>query len=328
VSELVVGVDLGGTKLTGALVDADGTLEGLTRWPRPVREYGETIDALSAIVDGLRARAAELGRPVTALGMAVAAWLDAERSGVLQAANLGWRDRPLRADVSRRVGLPVVLVNDGDAAAWGEYRFGAGAEARSLLLVTIGTGVGGGVVIDGRPLTGGSGLGGELGHLAVQADGLPCACGARGCLEMYASATALVRRARECARAEPGAAELLLRLAGGDADRIDGPVVVTAARGGDRVATEALEQIGRWLGRGLAQATAVVDPTLILVGGGLAAAGELLLAPARSAYADALPAQSVRREAPIRLAALGAAAGLVGVAERARASLAAAALAQ
>ena len=317
---LVIGIDLGGTKLAGALVDAGGTLDGHTRWPRPLRDYDDTVEAITAMVDGLRARAAETGRTVSAVGIAAAAFLDADRERVLQAANLGWRDRPLRADVGERVALPVVLQNDADAAAWGEYRHGAGAGARSLLLVTVGTGVGGGAIIDGHLLTGGSGLGGEIGHLIVQDGGLSCVCGARGCLEMYASGRALVRIARTRAEDDPDAAHLLLALADGDPDRLDGQLIVAAARRGDLVARDAINEIGHWLGRGLAQVTTLLDPALILVGGGVAAADELLLTPTRSAYAEALTTRSVRRAAPIRLAALPAAAGIIGAAAQARAA--------
>jgi glucokinase len=209
--------------------------------------------------------------------------------------------------------------NDANAAAWGEYRHGAGAGARCLVVVTLGTGVGSGIVIADRLLSGSAGLAAELGHLTVGSEGRSCPCGGRDCLELYASGTALGRLGRAAAAEDPDAARHLLALADGELERIDGRLITAAARDGDVVALGLLAEVGRRLGAGLAQVTSVLDPGLILVGGGLAVAGELILAPARAAYAASVSLPAVRPLAPIRAAALGNTAGVVGIAALARA---------
>jgi glucokinase len=317
--ELVVGVDLGATKLAAGLVDSTGRVLALTRWPHQLRAYDDALDAVAALVHGLHGQAAEWGRHVAAAGVAAAALFDADREVLVHAPILDWHDRPLRADLAARLRLPVVAENDANAAAWGEYRHGAGAGERCLLMVTLGTGVGGGVVIDDRLLSGGFGLAAELGHVKVGAEGRSCPCGARDCLEQYASGTALRRAARTAAARDPSAAPRLLAHAGGDLERIDGPLITAAARAGDPLARRVVGDVGTWLGRGLAQMAAVLDPSLVLVGGGLAVADELILEPARRAYAALVGFHGVRPPAPLRAAALGNTAGVVGVAALARA---------
>ena len=303
---VTVGVDVGGTKLVASAVDADGRTLGLERWPEPVREYEGVLDAISALVRRIRASTGDWSSvgasPIVGVGVAAAAFLDADRRRVRGATYLvDWRDRPLAADLAARLGLPVVVENDADAAAWGEYRHGAGRGARSLVLATVGTGIGGGIVIDVRLVTGGFGLGGEIGHLSVVADGLRCGCGARGCVEQYASGTAIARAVRAAVGADPSAAPRLLARAGHDPERIDGRLVTTMAREGDELARRALDEGGAWLGRALAQVASIVDPSLIVVGGGLA-----------EAAAASIP--HLRSRAPIEAAALGNAAGIVGAA--------------
>jgi glucokinase len=317
--DLVVGVDLGATKIAAGLVDSSGRVLALSRWPGKVRAYDDALDAVDALVHGLRGQAAEWGRHVPAAGVAAAALFDADREVVVHAPILNWRDRPLRADLAARLGLPVVADNDANAAVWGEYRHGAGIGERCLLMVTLGTGVGGGVVIDDRLLSGGFGLAAELGHVKVGAEGRTCPCGARDCLEQYASGTALRRAARTAAARDPGASSRLLALAGGDPERIDGPLITEAAREGDPLARRVVGEVGSWLGRGLAQMAAMLDPSLILVGGGLAVADELILEPARRAYAASVGFHGVRPHTPMRAAALGNTAGVIGVAALARA---------
>jgi predicted NBD/HSP70 family sugar kinase len=202
-----------------------------------------------------------MGRHVPAAAVAAAALFDADRTVVVHAPILDRRDRPLRADLTGRLRLPVVVDNDANAAAWGEYRHGAGIGERCLVMVTLGTGVAGGVVIDDRLLSGGFGLAAELGHLKVGAEGRSCPCGAQDCLEQYASGTALRRAARTAAARDPGAASRLLALAGSDLERIDGPLITEAARKGDPLARRVVGEIGTWLGRGLAQMAAVLDPS-------------------------------------------------------------------
>jgi glucokinase len=317
--ELVIGVDLGGTKLAAGLVDRDGLVVADARWPRPVRAYEDALDAISVLAGELLAEAAVGGGHVVAAGIAAAALFDADRAQVLYAPILEWRQRPFRADLVERLQLPVVVDNDANAAAWGEFRHGAGVGERLLVVVTLGTGVGGGIVIDGRLLSGHAGLAGELGHLKVGSEARGCPCGRQDCLEQYASGMALGRLGRATVAADPEAGRHLLALAGGELARIDGRLITAAARDGDRVALGLLGEIGRWLGLGLAQVTSILDPSLILVGGGLSVAGELVLAPARTAYADSVCLRPVRPPAPIRAAGLGNTAGVIGIAALARA---------
>ena len=311
---LTVGVDVGGTKLVAAAVDAQGRTLAPQRWPEPVRGYEDVLGAITELVDRIRAAAG--GAHVAAVGVAAAVFLDADRRRVRSSTYLvDWHDRPFAADLARRLELPVVVENDADAAAWGEYLHGAGGGARCLVLATVGTGIGGGIVIDGRLVTGGFGLGGELGHLPVVPDGVRCGCGARGCVEQYASGTAIAAAVRSGAVADPTAAARLLARAGGDVERIDGRLITALAREGDELAREALDEAGEWLGRALAQVATIVDPSVVLVGGGLAeAAGDLLLDPVRRSFKAAASIPGVRTLAPIRAAALGNAAGIVGAA--------------
>jgi glucokinase len=318
VPDVALGFDLGGTKLAAGLVGADGRVVAETKLAGRVRDYDEALEAISALADELLREAERRRLEPVATGVAVAALLDAERTRVLHAPILEWRDRPLLADLRDRLSLPVAIENDANAAAWGEHRHGAGVGERCLVVVTLGTGVGGGVVIGDRLLTGGGGLAGELGHLKVGAEGRPCPCGSQDCLEQYASGSALARSGREAATRDPVVARGLLAPAAGDLDRIDGRLITSAARAGDPLAIRLLDQAGTWLGRGLAQAASVLDPGLILIGGSLALAGDLVFAPIRRAYAESITLRSARPVTPIRPAALGNAAGIVGAAALAR----------
>lgn len=310
---LTVGIDIGGTKVAGGVVDQYGQVLALTRADTPATDVVRTR---GVIVDMIRELAA--AHPVAAVGIGAAGWIDSRQGRVRFAPQLAWRDEPLREHVAAAVGLPVVLENDANAAAWAEFRFGAGADCReSMALITVGTGIGGGLVIGGRLVRGTHGFAGEPGHQLAVPDGLPCGCGRRGCLEQYASGQALVRLARQAVREQPNAAAGLLELAGSP-EEISGPLVTTAARAGDKLAREAFEQVGQWLGSCLADLLQLLDPQLLVVGGGVAEAGELLLGPARESYRSALAQRGTLPAASIRSAQLGNVAGVVGAADLAR----------
>ena len=174
-----------------------------------------------------------------------------------------------RSFLEEELDLPVVVENDANAAAWGEFTFGAGEDVEDLLMLTIGTGVGGGMVIDGELVRGGFGMGGEVGHISMVPGGVPCGCGNLGCLESYGSGRALVRVSRELAGTDPEAARSLVDRAGGDPARITGPLVTEAARDGDAFAVARLAELGDWLGQGVATLTAVLDPNVVVIGGGV-----------------------------------------------------------
>ena len=314
---LTIGLDLGGSKLAAGLVDAAGTVLAVRHWPARGADYDEALDAIVTLVRRLQDDAAQVGGRAAGVGVGAAAFLDADRTRIVHGANLGWHDRPLSGDLDDRLELPITLVNDAGAAAWGEYVHGAGQGQSSIVLVTLGTGVGSGIVIDGQVVCGAHGLGGELGHMPVVVDGRPCVCGGRGCLEQYASATALRRAAQKGARARPNAARRLLGLAG-DVEAVDGRHIVAAARTGDPVALAAFDEVGRWLGVGIAHIVALLDPAIVLIGGGLVAAEELILAPARAGYSRHTGIPKLHPSPPLQLARLGANAGVIGAAALAR----------
>jgi glucokinase len=310
---LTIGVDVGGTKVAAAVVDDQGAIIEKSKRPTPSTDAEKTAAAIAEAVDELTAK-----HQVEAVGLGAAGFVDETRSVMLFSPNLAWRNEPLKQKVEDRVGLPVVVENDANAMAWGEARFGAGRDADHLLCITLGTGIGGGVIIDGELYRGRWGIGGEWGHLRVVPDGHRCGCGNRGCWEQYASGNALVREARDLARVSPAMAGRLLELGEGTPEGITGPEVTQAAREGDAAALECFRIIGTWLGQGIADLAAVLDPGLFIIGGGLSDSGDLLLAPARETYAKVLTGRGHRPVAPVRIAELGADAGMVGAADLAR----------
>lgn len=315
---LTVGVDVGGTKIAAGLVDEHGTVVATDRSESPASDPAAIITTIGELVRRLRATPAGTSRTVEAVGVAAAGFVDKDRATVLFAPNLAWRDEPLDARLEAELGLPVVVENDANAAAWGEFRFGAGADVDNLLLLTIGTGVGGGIVVSGELLRGGFGIGAEVGHLRMVPGGLPCGCGNLGCLEAYGSGSALVRATRERALASPIAAVELLQRAGGAAESITGPMITEAAQAGDTFARDRLVDLGHWIGEGIASLTAVLDPSVVVIGGGVSEAGDLLLDPVRTSFAGQLTGRGHRPVLEIRQAMLGNTGGLVGVADLAR----------
>lgn len=311
---LTIGVDVGGTKVAAGVVNTAGRVLLETRRETPAEDVARTRDVIVEVVKELAAE-----YPVDAVGIGAAGWIDVTRSTVLFAPNIAWRDEPLREYVSAAVGLPVIVENDANVAAWAEFRYGAARDADdSMVMFTIGTGVGGGIVLGGELLRGANGIAAELGHMVLVPDGHSCGCGRFGCIEQYASGNALVRLARAGAYQDPKRARRLLELAGGEIETVTGPMVTTAAREGDPVSSEAFAEIGRWLGISLADVTQLLDPQLLVVGGGVVEAGELLLGPTRRSYQDALAQRGRMPVAEIRPAELGNTAGMVGAADLAR----------
>lgn len=308
-----IGVDVGGTKIAAGLVDVDGNLLVTERTESPAKHPAEIVKTIGGLVERLRR-----DHEVEAVGVSAAGFVDKARSTVLFAPNLAWRDEPLKELLEAETGVPVVVENDANAAAWGEFRFGAGTDIEDLLMITIGTGVGGGVVLDGELARGGFGIGAEVGHIRMVPFGVPCGCGNDGCLESYASGRALVRRSQEEAREDPAAAQALLEEADGDVEQITGPLVTAAAQRGDAFAVARFAELGDWLGQGIASLTAVLDPTVVVVGGGVSEAGDLLLEPARRAFASHVTGHGHRPLLEIRQAQLGNAGGMIGVADLAR----------
>ncbi len=308
-----IGVDIGGTKIAAGVVDEDGRILA------QVRRETDPTDADSVdegVVAACRELAAEF--PIGAIGLAAPGFVSSDQATVLLCPNLPWRDHPLRDRVAAGLGLsvPIVVENDANAAGWAEFRFGVGRDVNDMLLLTIGTGLGGALVVDGRLVRGAYGVAAEVGHMRMVPDGHLCGCGLHGCWEQYASGRALVRSARNAAANQPEAAARMIELSGGR--KIVGPAITAAAQEGDALAISLLAELGRWIGEGSASVAALLDPALVVIGGGVGAAGDLLLDPTREAFLNALSARGFRPEARFALAAMGNDAGIVGAGDLAR----------
>ncbi|RBM19806.1 ROK family glucokinase [Streptomyces sp. PT12] len=309
---LTIGVDIGGTKIAAGVVDEDGTVLDTRQVATPPTPEGvvEAIaDAVSTVGKGTGAEA---------VGIGAAGYVDDKRATVLFAPNIAWRHEALKDKIEQRVEMPVVVENDANAAAWGEFRFGAGAGHDDVVCITLGTGLGGGIIIGGRLHRGRFGVAGEFGHIRVVPDGLLCGCGSQGCWEQYASGRALVRYARQRAAATPEAAAVLLGLGDGTPDGIEGRHVSAAARQGDGVAIDSFRELARWAGAGLADLASLFDPSAFIVGGGVSDEGDLVLDPIRKSFRRWLVGSTNRPHAQVLAAQLGGRAGLVGAADLAR----------
>jgi glucokinase len=307
---LTIGVDIGGTKVAAGVVDDNGEIVEHTLRPTAADRPDVVAETVADVVRELSA-----GREIEAVGVGAAGFVDESRSMVRFAPNLAWREEPLQKKISGLVGLPVVIENDANAMAWGETRFGAGRGQSHVVCLTLGTGIGGGIVIDGALYRGRWGMGAELGHMQVLPGGRPCGCGNIGCWEQYASGQALVKDVKEIVAAEPDRARVLLGLASGT---IEGEEITEAARLGDDASLAAFDSLADWLGQGMADLVAILDPGCFIVGGGVSRAADLFIDRAREAFAERLTGRGHRPLAEIRPAELGAAAGVVGAADLAR----------
>jgi len=310
-----IGVDIGGTKIAVGVVDEAGTILAKVR-RETVADDVASIDR--AIADACTELAKE--HEIGAIGLAAAGFVSPDRRSVLFAPNIAWREYPLaeRIESLLEIDVPVVVENDANAAGWAEFRFGAAREATDMLMLTVGTGLGGAIVVDRELVRGKWGVAAEVGHMRVVPGGHYCGCGHEGCWEQYASGTALVRDAKQAMIAQPERAARLVELAGGDVSALEGPHVTRAAQEGDELSVELLATLGRWIGEGSASVAALLDPELIVIGGGVGAAGDLLLLPVRKAYEAQLSALGHRPVAQIELAEHGNEAGIIGAADLAR----------
>jgi glucokinase len=304
---LKVGIDIGGTKIAGGVVDAGGRIVDKLRVDTPT----DTVELATAVID--MAAHFLAAHDIGAVGVAAAGFIDKDRATVIHAPNIAWRDEPLKASLEAGIPLPVTIENDANAAGWAEFRFGAGREVDHMVMLTMGTGVGGAVVLSGELYRGGHGIAGELGHIRFTRDGRPCGCGQNGCLEQYASGRALQREANDIADAGGiGSALAALRTEKG---KISGPAVSRLVLAGDPGAVEALRRVATALGEACGGFQAVLDPELFVIGGGVAQLGDDLLEPVRIAYETSLPGYGDRPTASFAIAELGNDAGLIGVAD-------------
>jgi len=304
---LTVGIDVGGTNVRAGVVDAKGVVLDTVRVRTPT-----TDDALENAIASVTRELA--GRhPVAAVGLAVAGFVTADRRRVRFAPHLSWRDAPVADRVRDRIGLPVVLEHDGNAAAVAEYRYGAARGSGVVVLVAIGTGIGGALLVDGEVYRGAYGIAPELGHLRVIPDGRPCPCGKSGCWERYCSGTALAATAVELLAAASAGASVLHAVTG--VGRVTGRLVAEAAAAGDPVGVRAVSELARWLGEGLAIVADVYDPELVVIGGGVSDSAPLFLDEARAHYATVVTGAGHRPLARVEPARLGGGdAGMIGVA--------------
>ncbi len=307
-----IGIDIGGTKIAGALVDSEGQIIREAKVPTPAKD----IDALVSAVIGLINELSE-GHKVLGAGVAAAGFVDAQQANIIYATNLTGRNEPLKAKLEALTEIPVIIENDANAAAWAEYRYGAGRGYKHMTMLTIGTGVGGAIITNSRMLRGGFGVAAELGHMRIVPNGRQCACGAKGCFEQYASGTALLRAARELAESNDQIGNRLRELRD-EAGELTGSQVYQAILEGDPGALSILTELGTWIGETVASLSAILDPEVVVIGGGVSATGDLLLDPIRKAFLANMPAQGFRPELEIKAAEFVNDAGVVGAADLVR----------
>jgi glucokinase len=296
-SREAIGLDVGGSKIAGYRVTPDGTVLDHVREPTPTSGPERILGAIEAVAKQLA------GPDVVAVGAGVAGLVEFATGVVRYGPNVPFRELPLRDRLHELTGLPCLVDNDANAAGWAENRLGAGRGARDMLLVAVGTGIGGSIVSGGRLFRGAHGFAAEIGHVIVDPDGPVCGCGNRGCWEQVASGRAIGRLGREAAAGAPDS--VLARLAGGDPSSITGAMVTAAGLRDDPVACGVLAEAGRRLGLGIAGLVNVVDPDVVVVGGGVMEAGDLVLEPARTAFGEAVEGRAHRPDVPLVAAELG-----------------------
>jgi glucokinase len=311
---LTIGIDVGGTKVLGGVVDESGKVLTTARKDTP-RQGGSALTQTIADV----AKELLQQHSVASVGVSAAGFVSSDRKTMLATPNIAdWNGVDLDHHLTQLIGLPVVIENDANAAAWGEAKFGAGKNQDHMMMLTVGTGIGGGIVVNGALYRGAYGIAAEFGHMRVVPEGHICGCGARGCFEQYASGNALLRHAREAINASPEVARNLLSRGDGTVAGLTGQAITEAARDGDAVALAAFNTTGQWLGAGIASLAVLLDPACVVIGGGVISAGEILLKPTRESLERNMSFSGKHPYPEIIAAQLGNEAGLVGVADLAR----------
>jgi glucokinase len=314
VENLSIGVDIGGTKVLGGVVDQTGNILTTHREDTPKAGGAELTEVIIGVIQELLAQ-----YPAKSVGISAAGFVSSDRQTMLATPNIaGWNGVNLKVEISREIDLPVVIENDANAAAWGEAVYGAGRGESELMMVTVGTGIGGGLVNNGALYRGAFGVAAEFGHLRVVPNGLLCGCGKLGCFEQYASGSALHRHLLEAIEKDPAGGAALLARGDGTIAGIKGHHITDAAREGDPIAVGAFNTTGDWLGAGIASLCVVVDPACVVIGGGVIDAGDLLMVPTRAAIEKYMPFNGKHPAPKVLVAELGNDAGLVGVADLAR----------
>lgn len=307
-----IGIDLGGTNIVAGLVNEHRTLldecSVKTRAPRPVEAL---VEDMAALVQLLLERNHLMPAQIASVGVGVPCTADQENGHMEDANNLGYEDTPFLSLLADRLKLPVCFENDANVAAWGEYCTGDYTED-SFLMLTIGTGIGGGIILNGRLWPGINGAAAEFGHMTIRYDGIPCNCGRRGCFEAMASATALIRQARQYMAGDPKT--LLWQLCGGDPEQVEAKSVFDGVRAGDAGCWEIIDCYTTYLAEGVANIINIFQPAVLCIGGGVSRAGGLLLEPLKEKVAGRIYSKNSKRNTQIVLAKLDNDAGVIGAA--------------
>ena len=313
-SDLAIGVDIGGTKVLGGVVDLTGKILRTFRADTP-REGG---DALNQVIADVVAEL-QTTHKTESIGISAAGLVSSDRQTMLGAPNIkDWDGVNIAKALHKISGINSIVENDANSAAWAERVYGAGKGQENIIMITVGTGLGGAAIVDGKPLRGANGTGAEFGHMRVAPGGELCGCGIRGCFEQYASGTALMRQTKAAIAKDPDSAKDLLARGNGTITGLLGNHITDAARAGDKLAIGVLENLGDWLGQGIATLAMLFDPAVVVIGGGVIDAGELLLEQARRAMMREMPFVGKHPVPEIVAAKLGNDAGLVGAADLSR----------
>lgn len=309
-----IGIDLGGTNIAGGLVTEDGTI--LAKGSVPTgrgRSAAEIVDDMAVLAKQVAEDGKVSWEEVASVGVGVPGTANKETGVVEFANNLGFFDEPIVRLLEERLpGKRILFDNDANAAAWGEYVAGSGKGTESMIAVTLGTGVGGGIILNGALYEGINYAAGELGHFVIALDGKACSCGRKGCYEAYASATALIEQTKEAMEMNPASA--LWEIVGGDLERTEGKTVFDGIRLGDETAKLVFDRYIRYVGVGLVDLINVFQPELICIGGGISKAGEMLLAPLRRMIEEESYTRTAKRQTKLAIASLDNDAGIIGAA--------------
>ncbi|MBE5777538.1 MAG: ROK family protein [Clostridiales bacterium] len=307
-----IGIDLGGTNIAVGVVTHEGkilaTSNTRTLSERPYQEI--VRDMITCTMNALKS-CGKTVEDIKAIGVGIPGVADQKTGYVIFCTNLGWRNIPLKDEIQKYIDKPVYIDNDATVAGYAESVAGVSKDCQSSVFITLGTGVGAGIVINGKPWSGAHGVGSELGHMTLVADGVPCTCGNDGCVERYTSATAIIRMAKQHCQAYPESE--ILKRAGGDPERINAKTVIDAAKMGDKVALQVFDRYSRYLAMTINNITAFLDPEMVVLGGGVSHAGQFLL----DAVEEKLPRFLMYKTLPsprITLAKLGNEAGIIGAA--------------
>lgn len=312
-SALTIGVDIGGTKVSAGVVDLDGNIISSDRRSTPVSGGVELIATITDLIKSLQER-----HDIAGIGISIAALISADQGTIVGAPNIANLSKlNFVEELKKSFNMPVVAENDANSAMWAEYKFGNAKNLNPVMFFIIGTGMGGGLVIDGKLFKGANGIGAEFGHMIVQPNGIKCGCGANGCIEQYASGSALMRYAKEEMKADPIKAKELLKYSDASGD-ISGATLTTAAKQGNEIALSAFNKQADWLGSACASYTLLLDPQAIVIGGGVVEAGELFLNPVRLAMEKYMPFAGTHSLPKIIAAKYGNDAGLIGAADLVR----------